>query len=108
MPPTPLQAAARRARRFRAMNYAEFWPHYLAAHTDPRSRALHYLGTSGAGLLLVIAAVTADWRCAVAAPLVGYGFAWFGHVVFEGNRPATFGHPLWSLWSDIRMLGLFL
>lgn len=90
------------------MTYREFWPVYLAAHGDRRSRALHYAGTLAAGAMLVLAAVLADWRWLIAAPVAGYAPAWFGHVVFEGNRPATFGHPLWSLWSDLRMLGLFL
>jgi hypothetical protein len=91
-----------------AMTYREFWPQYLALHADRRSRALHYAGTLGAAATLVLAAAEQDWRWLLAAPIIGYAPAWFGHVVFEGNRPATFGHPLWSLWSDIRMLALFL
>lgn len=102
------QAAGRRPRRFVLMSYAEFWPRYLDAHADPRSRALHYLGTLAAAAFLALAAVERDWRWLVAAALVGYALAWLGHLVFERNRPATFAHPVWSLWSDIRMLGLFL
>jgi len=90
------------------MTYAEFWPRYLAAHGDPRTRALHYIGTGGAAVLLLLAAMTRDWRALLAAPLVGYGVAWLGHAIFERNRPATFAHPLWSLRGDIRMLRLFL
>src|SRR5947209_6745687 len=90
------------------MKYAEFWPHYLRAHGDPRSRALHYIGTLAAAGLIVGAAAEQDWRWIIAVPVAGYGPAWLGHAVFEHNRPATFAHPLWSLWSDIRMLGMFL
>jgi hypothetical protein len=108
MPPGALQAAVRRAARFRAMNYAEFWPRYLAAHADRRTRALHYLGTLGAAAFVGLGISLADWRWLVAAPLAGYGAAWLGHAVFERNRPETFAHPVWSLLSDIRMLGLFL
>lgn len=90
------------------MTYDEFWTHYLAAHADPRCRALHYAGTLAALGLVALAATRHNWRPLAAAPLVGYGAAWFGHVVFERNRPATFGHPLWAVISDFRMLGLFL
>src|SRR5215475_7744481 len=77
------------------MSYSEFWPIYLAAHTDPRTRAVHYLGTLAGLAALVIAAVSGNWFWLVAAPVLGY-------------RPATFAHPGWSLYSDFRMLGLFL
>jgi hypothetical protein len=101
MPPAALQARLN-------MSYAEFWRRYLAAHRDPRTRGLHSLGT-GLGLAALIAAgVTRDWRWLVAAPVVGYALAWLGHLAFEHNRPETFGHPGWSLVSDLRMLGLFV
>ena len=90
------------------MSYADFWPHYLAGHSDPRSRALHYLGTLAAIAALALALWTWDWRCAVAVPVLGYGPAWIGHAAFEQNRPETFSHPAWSLFSDLRMLALFL
>ena len=90
------------------MSYAEFWRRYLLAHADPRTRLLHYLGTSFGVVALGIAVVGRDWRWLVAAPIIGYALAWLGHLVFEHNRPATFGHPGWSFLSDFRMLGLFL
>jgi hypothetical protein len=89
------------------MNYGEFWPRYLAAHANPRTRALHYVGTGGAALAVLAAALSRDWRWLIAAPFVGYGCAWIGHFVFEHNRPETFSHPFWSLYSDFRMLALF-
>ena len=37
------------------------------------------------------------------APVVGYGFAWIGHFVFEKNKPATFQRPLYSFLGDWAM-----
>jgi hypothetical protein len=90
------------------MTYPEFWRRYLRAHADPRTRGLHYLGTSFGVAALVIAGTGRDWRWLLAGPIIGYALAWFGHLFFERNRPETFGHPVWSLISDFRMLGLFL
>ncbi len=88
-------------------SYAEFWPYYLRAHRDARTRAVHYAGTTAGIVLLLVALATRDWRFLVAAPVAGYALAWLAHGAFEGNRPATFGHPFWSLWSDLRMLALW-
>ena len=90
------------------MTYPEFWQRYLSAHADPRTRGMHYLGTILAFLALAAAVAGRDWRWLLAAPVVGYGSAWLGHLAFEHNKPETFGHPGWSLISDFRMLGLFL
>ncbi len=90
----------------RQMTYPEFWRHYLRQHADGHSRA-EYLGSILALAALAGFVLTLDWRFLVAAPLAGYGFAWFGHFALERNRPATFGHPFWSLASDYRMLFLW-
>jgi len=90
------------------LTYGEFWPRYLAAHADPRTRALHYLGTASALGCVAATAMAVDWRWLIAVPVAGYGPAWLAHAAFERNRPETFSHPFWSLLSDFRMLGLFL
>ncbi|HKW54065.1 MAG TPA: DUF962 domain-containing protein [Stellaceae bacterium] len=85
--------------------FGAFWPEYLRAHLDPRTRALH---TSLALVLLLCFALTGDWLYLAGVPLAGYGFAWAAHVIFEKNRPATFEHPLLSFMGDFYMLYLWL
>lgn len=90
------------------MTYGEFWLHYLRAHRRTGTRALHYLGSTLALAMVAAAAIRTDWRLLPGAVVVGYALAWTGHFAVEGNRPATFGHPIWSLLSDFRMLLLWL
>ena len=89
-------------------NYEEFFTFYLAEHSDRRNRIMHALGTF-LGLAVVVGAfVLRRPIYALAWPVVSYGFAWTGHFLIEGNKPATFGHPFWSFISDFRMLWLML
>jgi hypothetical protein len=90
------------------MTYGEFWIHYLRAHQRTGTRTLHYVGSVLALAMVVAAAIWANWWLLPSAAVVGYGLAWIGHLAVEGNRPATFGHPVWSLLSDYRMLLLWL
>ena len=93
-------------RRF--AGYEEFFTFYLREHGNPRNRAMHAAGTVlGLCTLIVPFAVGRPWY-ALLWPVVAYGFAWTGHFLIEGNKPATFGHPFWSFISDFRMLGLML
>lgn len=89
-------------------NYEEFFTFYLQEHSDRRNRLMHAAGTLlAAGVVVVAVAVGHPWF-ALLWPLVAYGFAWTGHFLMEGNKPATFGHPFWSFISDFRMLWLML
>jgi hypothetical protein len=90
----------------------------LREHARPETRALHVAGTVTA-LLFLMKAVDAlgtrprdryvdpsTWL--IAAALAGSGPAWIGHFTYEGNRPASFKHPLWSFLADVRMSWLWL
>ena len=90
------------------MTYDQFWLRYLRAHAKPQTRLIHYCGSLLALICLLLAILRLDWRFLIAAPLIGYAFAWSAHVGLEHNRPETFGHPLWSLLSDVRMLAMWL
>ena len=88
--------------------FDDFWPHYVHAHRNPVNRALHYVGTTAALGSVATAAHTLNPLWLLAAPVAGYAPAWVGHFDFEKNRPATFGHPLWSLRGDLKMYSLAL
>jgi hypothetical protein len=90
----------RTGKRFES--FAAFYPFYMTEHANPVSRRLHVAGTSLVIVCLLLGVLN-DWRICLAAPVIGYGFAWVGHFVFEKNRPATFKHPVYSLMGDFRL-----
>ncbi len=85
-------------------SFEEFYPFYLSQHSKPATRALHAAGSGLALLNLAKSLTVGPKRQAIASPVIGYGFAWFAHFVIEGNKPATFGHPFYSLRGDFTML----
>jgi hypothetical protein len=91
----------------RIQTFAEFWPFYVREHSSPACRALHFIGST---LVLVVIATAAayNWWLLLAAPIVGYGFAWIGHFAIEKNKPASFKYPLWSFIADWRMWAMML
>ena len=88
--------------------FEEFWPHYLREHGDSLNRRFHAAGTTAALILAAVALATKKPKLLPLVPLVGYGPAWLGHFLIEGNSPATLKHPLWSLRADLRMWRLLL
>jgi hypothetical protein len=87
--------------------FRDFWPYYVRAHSQPRTRVLHAIGSVLAIVTLCVALAMNRWLL-IAVPLVGYAFAWYAHFFVEHNKPATFGHPFYSLAADYRMLFLML
>ena len=86
--------------------FDDFFPYYVGQHSKAATRWMHFAGTNLAGLSLLRGLLRRNWRDVARAPVWVYGFAWFSHFVIEGNRPATFGHPVWSARGDFKMFGM--
>ena len=71
---------------------------FLARKTEARRIALFE-----AWAISVLWMVGNPW--VLAGIFWAYLFAWVGHFKIEGNRPATFKYPLWSLFGDFKMVG---
>ena len=85
-------------------SFREFYPYYLGQHSHAICRRLHLLGTVLALVITGAALVSGHWLALLAVPLAGYLPTWVGHFLFQGNSPATFRHPLYSLRGDFLML----
>ena len=88
--------------------YEDFWPYYVAMHSKAATRWVHLTGTLTGLAVSAYGLARGRARYAAALPLIGYGTAWPAHLLIEGNNPASFGHPAWSLRGDARMIALML
>ena len=88
-------------------SFTDFYPFYLAEHSNRTCRRLHFAGTSIGLACFVLALATQNFWWLLAGLVAGYAFAWIGHYFFEHNRPATFTYPFysflgdWVMWRDI-------
>jgi hypothetical protein len=89
-------------------SYREFFPYYVAMHSKPLTRQLHFAGTLLGAVFALIGIVTGRRRMLALFPACGYGTAWPAHWFIEKNNPASFGHPLWSLRGDFEMVSYML
>ena len=89
------------------LSYEEFWKFYVREHSHPKTRWMHFIGTSMV-IGLGIAGLLFSPIYFITMPIAGYSFAWASHFLFEKNRPATFKFPLWSLRADFQMYGYIL
>ena len=83
--------------------YREFWPFYLSQHRERRTQILHTTGLVLALTYVLVTILSGYAWFALAAPVIGYGFAWYSHFFIEHNRPATWKYPVWSFVSDFRL-----
>jgi len=81
-------------------SFSEFYPFYLSQHSDINCRRLHFIGSALVVGVLIAAVAMQRWWWLLGLPVIGYGFAWAGHFVFEKNRPATFQYPMYSFMGD--------
>ena len=81
-------------------SFSQFYPFYLSQHQNLICRRLHFIGSMLIVLLVAYIVTTSSWALLLLLPVIGYGFAGVGHLVFEKNRPATFIYPLYSLIGD--------
>jgi hypothetical protein len=89
-------------------DFATFWAFYVGEHRKPLCRVLHYIGTATFLAATVSAIAGRSWPHLLLGIVAAYAFAWVGHFRIEGNRPATFRYPLWSLRADFKMFFWFV
>ena len=85
-------------------SFKEFYPFYLSEHSKKTTKIFHAIGSTLVLALFIYCIINKDWIKLYFAPFLGYGFAWFSHLFFEKNKPATFKYPLYSFIGDWVML----
>ncbi len=90
------------------MTFEEFYPEYLAAHRDRRTKIVHTAGLLS-GLAIGAGGIALRRPTLVLGGLaLGYLPAFVSHWVFEKNQPKTLEQPALSFCGDFVMVYQFL
>ena len=89
------------------MKFREFWPLYLQAHSEPRTRAVHY-GATVIGVGSAIAAAIAGEPLLLVGIGIAYAMAIGAHFWIEKNHSMIRVNPVWAAIADLKMFWLAL
>ena len=90
------------------MTFEEFYPEYLAAHRDRRTKLVHTIGLLSGLSVGVTGLALRKPAMVLAGVALGYLPAFVSHWVFERNQPKTLEHPALSFCGDFVMVYQFL
>ena len=89
------------------MAFRSFWPLYLAAHQDRRTRVAHYCATAIAlSCVTVSIAIGSTWLVLFGI-VAGYGIAIVSHRI-DASRSMVLVNPAWGALADFKMCWLAL
>jgi hypothetical protein len=90
------------------MTFEEFYPEYLAAHRDRRTKIVHTAGLLSGLAIGVTGLLRRKPGMLLAGLALGYVPAFVSHWVVEKNQPKTLEHPGLSFCGDFVMVYQFL
>src|SRR5260221_5949300 len=90
------------------MPFGQFWPIYLDAHRQSRTRACHYVATVSGMVTSALAAVQGEPLIMVAGIAAAVCLAVGSHKAIEGNKPLIGVNPFYGAIADVKMCWLAL
>ena len=87
---------------YNANSFGEFWEHYQALHSHPRTRAVHAVATASALGMLGLAFARRSAKLALLAPVIDYSIAQLSHRQ-DGTKTQPYRRPLWHARAEWRM-----
>jgi hypothetical protein len=85
--------------------FDEYWLSYLAGHSKPSTRVLHYFGLFFGQLLGLALSYWIYWWAFFIIGPVSYMIALLSHEHVEGNSNKPYAtRPVWSVVSFFRMM----